>query len=199
MCVVAYLRAHNDSGVKSVWLLGDVKLRLRSRILYQNLELQAALYAARLRQLILEGHQIEKRKVYHWTDSLTVQQWLRSAHKKQQGFVANRIGEIMDSSTVDEWRHVKGTLNPADIGTRKMAVSQLLETEWLTRPSWLRKPLKSGRQVKSPAELEEVETVCLNQTLESFIEWTEFSDFRKLLRVIADRLKVKSRQRLVQR
>ena len=88
-----------------------------------KLELQAALYTVRLRQLILDGHDIDFGKGYHWTDSLTVLQWLLSAHKKQHVFVANRIGEILDRSTVDEWSHVMGTLNLADIVTRRMAVS----------------------------------------------------------------------------
>ena len=60
---------------------------------------------------------------------MTVLQWLHSAHKRHQVFVANRAGEILDQSTVNEWQHVKGPMNPADIGTRGATVSQLLEIE----------------------------------------------------------------------
>ena len=64
-------------------------------------------------------------------------QSLHSAHKRQQIFVAKRFGEILDQSTVDEWRHVKGTMNPADIGTRGVTVSHLLENGWLIGSTWL--------------------------------------------------------------
>ena len=37
----------------------------------------------------------------------------------------------MDQSTVDEWRREKGTMNPADIGSIGVTVSQLLESEQL--------------------------------------------------------------------
>ena len=67
-----------------------------------NLELQAVVSALGLRQLIVKGLDIHITNVYHWTDSLTVVQWLRSGHMKQQTFVANRIGEIADTSPVDE-------------------------------------------------------------------------------------------------
>ena len=54
---------------------------------------------------------------------MTVLQWLHSAHKIQQVFVANRVGETLDQSTVDEWRHVKIKMNPTDMGTREVTVS----------------------------------------------------------------------------
>ena len=53
-------------------------------------------------------------------------------------FVADRIVEILDFSSVNEWKHVKATMFPTDIGTRGMTVSQLIDSEWLTGPAWLR-------------------------------------------------------------
>ena len=107
--------------------------------------------------------------------------------------MANRIGEILDASTVDQWRHVKGTLNPAHIGTRGVTVSQLLETEWLTGPPWLQEP--PDTKLKPSVEPDDVETTCLNQTAESVIDWIKFNDFRKLLRLIVYCLRVRSRQK----
>ena len=68
---------------------------------------------------------------------MTVSQWRNAAHKRQQAFVANRIGDILDCLSVEELRHVKGTMNPADIGTRGMKVSQVIDSQWLTGPAWL--------------------------------------------------------------
>ena len=40
-----------------------------------------------------------------------------SADTKQLVFAANRVTERVDSSNIDQWRHVEGTLTPANIGT----------------------------------------------------------------------------------
>ena len=85
----------------------------------------------RLKQLIVDEHDVEIERTFFWTDSTTVLQWLHGADKKQPVFVANRVAEILDSSTIDQWRHVEGTLNPADIGTRgKSVVSEEKNIEW---------------------------------------------------------------------
>ena len=195
MCVVAYLRAESESGVEVSVLMKNFQHALMKQKIVLKLELQAALYALRLRQRILEGHEIDTGKVYHWTYFLTVLQWLRSAHEKQHVFVAYRIGEILDKPIVDEWRHVRGRLNPADIGTRGMAVSKSLQTEWLTDPALFCNPPETWRGQKLQEEPEEVRTVQLNQTLESVIDRTKFSDFRKLPIVIAYCFRIKSRQK----
>ncbi len=92
-----------------------------------KLELQAALYSVRLRKLIIDEHDIVIDRVQHWTDSVTVLQWLHGADKKQNVFVANRVAEIIQDAPVDQWRHVRGPNNPADIGTRGMTMEALKE------------------------------------------------------------------------
>ena len=87
-----------------------------------KLELQAAVYGVRLRKQILNKHDVKIDKIFHWTDSSTVLKWLQAAHKKQQLFVANRAAEILENSSIDQWRHVKGVENPADIGTPGMFI-----------------------------------------------------------------------------
>ena len=67
-----------------------------------RLELQAAEYSVRVRTLIVQEHDLQIDSVTHWTDSSTVLQWLHSACKKQNFFVANRAAEILESSTIDE-------------------------------------------------------------------------------------------------
>ena len=101
----------------------------------QKLELQAAVHRVRLRKQIRNEHNIRIDKIYHWTDSSTVLQWLKAAHKKQQAFVANRAAEILENSSMDQWRHVKGVENPADIGTRRMSIEGLKESVWLNGPA----------------------------------------------------------------
>ena len=87
------------------------------------------MYRTRLKQLIVDEHDVLIERTYFWTDSTTVSQLLHGADKKQPVFVANRVAEILDSSTIDQWRHVEGTLNPADIGTRGNPVLELERSE----------------------------------------------------------------------
>ena len=106
MYIVTYLLAEADSGVEVCFVTGKCRIAPLKQTTLSKFKLQAALDAVRLRQLIVEGHDICINKVNHWTDSLAVLQWLRSAYKKQQVSVAKRISEILDASRVDEWRRV---------------------------------------------------------------------------------------------
>ena len=65
---------------------------------YDNTEvrIKAAFYGVGLRKQILNEH-VKIDKIYHWTNSSTVQEWLQAAHKKQQVFVANRAAEILET------------------------------------------------------------------------------------------------------
>ena len=50
---------------------------------------------------------------------------------KKQVFLANRAAEILENSSKDQWRDVKGVENPADIGTRGMSIEVVKEFGWL--------------------------------------------------------------------
>ena len=86
------------------------------------------MYGTRLKQLIVDERDVEIERIYFWTDSTNVSQWWYGADKKQLLFVANRVAEIHDSSTIDQWRHVEGTLDPGK------SVLELERSEWFTWP-----------------------------------------------------------------
>ena len=62
--------------------------------------------------MLTEDHDFQSQTVTHWTDSMMVLQRLHSARKSYQVLVANRFGEILYQSTVDERRHVKAQRIP---------------------------------------------------------------------------------------
>ena len=136
MCIVADMRALTSNGTEVSFVMGKCRTAPMKQNTIPKLELKAALYSVRLRQLIEKEHDIKMDSVTHWMDSMTVLRWFHAAHKKQQVFVANRVGEKLNHSTVDEWRHVKGSMNPADIGTQGFTLEKLRESEWLNRPAW---------------------------------------------------------------
>ena len=87
------------------------------------------------RSMILKDHDVKIGKITHWSVSTTVLRWLQSAHKKQQVFVANRTAEILESSSMDQWKNVKGSETSEDIGTRGKSNERINETDWLNEPA----------------------------------------------------------------
>ena len=102
-----------------------------------KLDLLAALLAARLKQDICRALTAHVNKVYMWTDSTTVLQWLNPT-RKQPIFVANRVCEILEHTSVDEWNNVASSDNPADAGTRVMSAEVLQSSSWVRGLDFLR-------------------------------------------------------------
>ena len=73
-----------------------------------------------------------------WTDSTTVLQWFNS-NQKQPIFVANRVCEILEYTSVDQWNHVATKDNPADVGTRGMSAEILQLSSCVKGPHFLTK------------------------------------------------------------
>ena len=137
--MVAFLRKQDNNG-EVTFAIGKCRVAPIRNMTVAKLEMQAAVFGVRLLELIFEEHDIEVDRIVHRTDTTTVQQWLHANKNKQPPvFVANKVAEILESSTINQWRHVGGKLNPADIGTRGMTVEDLKESEWLSGPAWLTK------------------------------------------------------------
>ena len=101
-----------------------------------KLESQAALLAARLKREITQALTVTVNQVYMWTDSMTVLQWINS-NEKQPLFVANRVCEILEYTSVDQWNHVATKDNPADAGTRGMSAEILQLSSCVKGPHFL--------------------------------------------------------------
>ena len=103
-CSVAFLRAQNNACSKCqlAFVFRKARVAPMKMLSIPKLELQAALLASRLKDNIED---IEKAltlsisKVFMWTDSTTVLQWLNST-SKQPVFVANRVAEILESTSI---------------------------------------------------------------------------------------------------
>ena len=105
--------------------MGKSRVAPQKFLTIPELELVAAVSAVRLKHLIVEEHDYVIGSIYFLTDSMTVLLWIRSYTQKHRVFVANRVAEIMDSFTVDQWNHAPGDRNPEDIGTRGVPITKL--------------------------------------------------------------------------
>ena len=197
MCIVAYLQ--DEATLKLTYVIGKCRVAPIRHMTVPKLELQAAVYGVRLRNQILNEHDVKIDKIYHWTDSSTVLQWLQAAHKKQQVFVANRAAEILEHSSMDQWRHVKGVENPADIGTRGMSIEGLKESAWLNGPAWLQadeeKWPKPWCQVNELEPEQVTSTVATETKLEQLFDWRRYSSFNRIRNFIAYCMRFRTKQK----
>ena len=102
-----------------------------------KLQLQAALLAARLKREFCRAFTVTVDKVFMRTDSTVVLQW-RNSRNKHPIFIANRVREILENTSVGQWNHVATCDNPADVGTRGMSAEVLLSSSWVRGPDFLR-------------------------------------------------------------
>ncbi len=106
-----------------------------------RLELQAAVISSRLHKLIDKELELSITRTFFWSDSMTTLQYIKNKKRRFRPFVANRLSEIHDVSSPNEWRHVPGDLNPAYDGSRGMKILAFQPScRWWTGPSFLWQP-----------------------------------------------------------
>ena len=132
-------RVTTSSGPQTelAFVLGKARVAPMKVMTIPKLELQAALLAARLKQDICRALLVLVNKVFMWTDTTTVLQSLHST-SKQPIFIANRVCEILEHISVDEWNHVASSDNPADAGTHRMPAEFLQSSSCVRGPDFLR-------------------------------------------------------------
>ena len=138
-CAVAFLRARLASTHQTelAFVFGKTRFVPMKALSIPKLELQAALLATRLKEEVLKGLTFKVTEVFVWTDRTTVLQWPNSCDKLPD-FVGNRTGEILESTTTDQWHYILSGDNPADTGTRGISSEALKESSWVIGPSILK-------------------------------------------------------------
>ena len=103
-----------------------------------KLELRGAALGVRASQVVARALDIPVEKHVYWTDSTNVLYWLRSNAKNFRSDIATRIVEIQKSTTADQWRHVPGKVNPADLCTRGERAADFIRNDtWWRGPQFL--------------------------------------------------------------
>lgn len=103
-----------------------------------RLELAAANLLNELMLKVKSSLRCDVRSVHFWTESQVVLWWLKKPSSTFKPFVANRIAFIQESSNVNEWHHIPGDQNPADIVSRGASVTDLLKSSlWFNGTEFL--------------------------------------------------------------
>ena len=169
-----------------------------------NFKLSASLLAARLRKDIQKALTLEISRIFLWTDSTTVLQWIHFL-ENQPVFEGNCVAEILELTTTDGWNYVQSSDNPADAGTRGLSANALLESSWFKGPEFLKTPQwpfePSGdfrRKLKKPKHssqlpVTESSTTMVSATQSSIAQtfkWQKFCSHEKRLHIVAYMLRL---------
>ena len=171
-----------------------------------KLELQAALLAAWLKRDICRDLKVQVDKVFMWTDSTTVLQWLNTM-SKHPIFIANRVCEILEHTSVNEWNHVASCDNQADAGSRGMSAEVLQPSRWVLGQEFLKTkqlPFEPSNEVVRNIKLSIInkETDKTNTSLaasvtrstkeppQQLIPFDKYNSYQKLLRITAYALRL---------
>lgn len=120
----AYLRLTDDKGTVSCTLVaGKSRLAPIKQTSIPRLELCGAVVASRLCAMVRDELEIKMDKVIVWSDSTIVLGYIKNESRRFKTFVGNRIGQIHDVTTPDQWRHVDTKSNPADVASRGIDAS----------------------------------------------------------------------------
>ena len=134
---VVFLRSVTSERHVSVQLLmAKSRLAPLKRPTMPRLELLACVIGARLTSFVLASLNLSHAVSYLWSDSTTALAWIKR-NNKWGTFVGNRVREICSLIKSENWRHVPGVSNPADLPSRKCSPVQLLESRWWEGARWL--------------------------------------------------------------
>ena len=102
-----------------------------------------------------------------WRDSTTVLQWINS-NEKQPIFVANRVCEILQYTSVVQWNQVATKDNPAYAGTPGMSAEALQLNSCVKGPDFLtnsRFPFVPNKKVINNIKLGVNQAVTIEDTI----------------------------------
>ena len=206
---VAYLRWKTQDGrYESRLIMAKSRMAPLKTVDIVRIELCGAVLSKRLRATILKEMQPQLERVIHLVDSEIVHAMI---HKQSYGFntfVANRVGEIQQSTNPNEWAWVPGKLNIADVASRGCSPEDLnSDSDWQKGPQFLGTEIEQWPikfEVNKELHLPEMKAPVshtqgsLNldestETLANRIDVERFSNWKRLQRVTAWILKLYQR------
>ncbi|GFW74544.1 integrase catalytic domain-containing protein [Trichonephila clavipes] len=131
-----FVRTKLASEIKLHLLRAKARVTPTKSVTMPRLELLACFVGARLANSIKNSLDILNLKITYWSDSLVALHWIKN-NEEWSIFVSNRIKEITKISSPENWRHVPGRMDPADVLSRGCSPRYLLESKWFEGPEWL--------------------------------------------------------------
>lgn len=190
-----YLRSTNEKKeITTILILSKTKVAPLKRLTIPRLELTGAVLLTKIVSHVIEVLDLKNIPVFLWTDSSITLTWINTHASKWKDFVQNRVVYIQETLPQAKWNLVSGKENPADIATRGISPSQLINlTLWWEGPTWLSQPYNTwpveSCNVSTSENLEErtarVLSLTSAQNSQSWDLLARYSELKKLLRITA--------------
>ena len=183
---------YQDSSPSSCLIASKCRVSPVKAMTIPRLELMGAVLSSRLAQSLLKV--ITADRTVFWTDSENVWYWVRNQSREFKPFVANRIGEIQRTTSPEQWQHVPGTINPADLPTRGLSAMALAESEvWMEGPAFLKDDESTWPAAPPPRNTTKETEDCERRTTTRahitnsgdgvFMDPNKFSNLKRLVHV----------------
>ena len=89
-----------------------------------------------------------------WADSKTVLEYINNDARRFHIFVGNRVQEIRNKTSPEQWRYIGTKENPADVASRGSSVLELIDNRsWWNSPELLWKPDKDWNLTDVSSEI----------------------------------------------
>lgn len=188
----AYARWQVDRGnYESRLLASKSRLAPVKQQTIPKLELSSAVLGVRLRNAIIKESSIQYHKVYHLTDSEIILAQIMKPNISVGTYVANRISEIKETTSNEEWHWIPTDSNVADLLTRPDPTIDISsESKWQKGPPFLKLPYSQWPVKSIPLKSEETvisNTIEINSldTETTLFDIEGFQSYRKLIYVTA--------------
>jgi hypothetical protein len=138
----SYLRLVNAKNkVHCAFVMGKSRVSPLKPTTIPRLELTAAVVSVKVSSILCDELDLVNAVEVFWTDSQVVLGYINNDARRFHVFVANRVQEIRDNTSPDQWKYVQSDENPADDASRGLSAQQLNEdARWINGPSFLWQP-----------------------------------------------------------
>lgn len=164
-----------------------------------RLELQGASLASQLSTTLKKELDTKIDQEYFWCDSKIVLGYIANEAKRFHVYVTNRVYDIKKASEAEQWHHVSGEENPADMASRGGSVESLADSSWYNGPPFLynqediNKKLEDDNNIPRLVDANDPEVKYVKTAKVTAIKdqlpitqlTTHYSEYSKLKRVVA--------------
>ncbi len=136
-CSYVRLVDENDE-VHCSLAMGKSRVTPLKNVTIPRLELTAALVSVKVSTMLSQELDYDKVTHIYWTDSRVVLGYIGNESRRFHVFVANRVQQIRDQTSTEQWKYVESRENPADDASRGLTAREFLNSKrWLQGPAFL--------------------------------------------------------------
>ena len=197
----SYLRLINDEGsIHCSFVIGKARVSPLKHVTVARLELTTAVVSVRTSAQLQRELDYEGVEEVFWTNSKVVLGYISNETRRFHIFVSNRVQQIQEQSSPDQWHYVDTKSNPADHASRCLNPQGLQKSSWITGPAFLWKdqacwPEHSSSKAKEVFTLSEDDpevkskAALVTNTKKSFTSLASrleyFSDYHRAKKAVA--------------